>query len=137
MRFDPSNSLLHRNKTNCVVARAWCDIPGELATSASGHKTDISGWRTNIRYWGKSGQEQRARMASIRYAPLAQQPGMDDLPLVASVWSKIQKRRAPVLKLAKKLYRVSGSWHRWINRMSSKPTIPFQKNQRFPFVLSH
>jgi hypothetical protein len=36
MRFAPSNNLLHRNKTNRVLATAWCDIPGELATSASG-----------------------------------------------------------------------------------------------------
>ena len=76
-------------------------------------------------------------MRSIGDAPLVEQPGMDDLPLVTSTWSEIQKRRPPVLKLVKELQRVSGSVRWRIIRLSLKPTIPFLKNEGFPYVLSH
>ena len=76
-------------------------------------------------------------MTSIGDAPLVEQPGMDDLPLVTSTWSEIQKRRPPVLKLVKELQRVSGSGRWRIIRLILKPTIPFLKNEGLPFVLSH
>ena len=43
------------------------------------------------------------RLASIGDAPLVQQQSMDDSPPIVSPWSEIQKRRPPILKLAKKL----------------------------------
>ena len=76
-------------------------------------------------------------MASIGDAPFVQQPGMDDLPLVAPAWPEFQEGRALVLKLAKELQRVSGSWRGWIDRLGFKPAIPFVKKKRFPLVLSH
>jgi len=42
-----------------------------------------------------------ARLASIGDAPLIQQQFMDDSPPIVSPWSEIQKRRPPILKLAK------------------------------------
>jgi hypothetical protein len=62
---------------------------------------------------------------------------MDDLPLVTSTWSEIQKGRPPVLKLVEELQSVSGSGRWRIIRLSLKPTIPFLKKQGSPFVLSH
>jgi hypothetical protein len=82
-------------------------------------------------------REARGKTASIGDAPLVQQPGMDNLPLVAPAWPEIQKRRPPVLKLVIKLQRVSCCRRWWINGLSLKPTIPFQKQKGYPFVLSH
>jgi hypothetical protein len=48
-------------------------------------------------------RQARGRMLTIGDAPLVQQPSMDNLPLIASAWSEIQKRRLPILKLAKEL----------------------------------
>jgi hypothetical protein len=62
---------------------------------------------------------------------------MDDSPLVTSAWSEIQKRRPPVLKLVIELQGVSGRGRWRIIRLSLKPTIPFLKNEGFPYVLSH
>src|ERR1700688_3915930 len=53
----------------------------------------------------------------FRNAPLAQQPGMDDLPLVVSAGPELQQRRPPVLQLAEKLQRVGGRCPLWIIRL--------------------
>jgi len=79
----------------------------------------------------------RGRLVSIGDAPLVQQPGMDNLPLIAPAWPEFQKRRPPVLKLAIKLQRIPCGCRWWINRLGSNPAVPFQKKKRFPFVLSH
>ena len=82
-------------------------------------------------------RHKKGRGASVGDAPLVQQAGMDDLPLVAAVWPEIQKRGPFVLKLAKKLQRVSGGWRWRVDRLGLNPAIPFQEKEGFPFVLSH
>jgi len=78
-----------------------------------------------------------AKRESIQHASLVQQSGVDDLPLVAAAWSEIQERGLLVLKFAEEFQRVPGGWRRWIDRLGLKPAIPFQKKERFPFVLFH
>jgi len=38
---------------------------------------------------------------------------------------------------AEEFQRVPGGWRQWIDRLGLKPAIPFQKKERFPFVLFH
>jgi hypothetical protein len=81
--------------------------------------------------------KKRVRIASIRYPSLAQQPGVDHLPFIASIRSKLQKWRMLILQVVKKLERVPGACRPRIDILGLKPTIPLPQNQIFPFGLSH
>jgi len=48
---------------------------------------------------------------SIQDAAFIEEPGVDDLPLVAPAWPEVQQRRSLVLKIVEELQRVSGSRH--------------------------
>jgi hypothetical protein len=69
--------------------------------------------------------------------PLAQQPRMDDSPLVASSRLKIQQWRARILEFKKELQRLSAGWPAGLTGMRLKPAVPFPNNQSSRVFLSH
>jgi hypothetical protein len=91
--------------------------------------------------WRPSGAGLRdgrgGRCKSIRHAPLAQQPGVHDLPLVPASRLKIQKRRSRLLQLKKELERVPGAGLFGIDGLRLDPPVPLPDDQRLRFPLFH
>lgn len=77
------------------------------------------------------------RGVSVRHPPFGYQPGVDYLPFIAAIRSKLEQARPLILQFVKKLQRVPGGCRLWIDLLSLKPPIPFQQDQSFPFALSH
>ena len=73
----------------------------------------------------------------LKSVATAQQPRIDNSPLVASPRLKIQQWRTRILQFKKELQRVSASWPAGFNGMRLKPTVPFPNNQSFCVFLSH
>jgi hypothetical protein len=91
--------------------------------------------------WRPSGAGLRdgrgGRCKSIRHAPLAQQPGVHDLPLVPASRLKIQKRRSRLLQLKKELERIPGAGLFGIDGLRLDPPVPLPDDQRLRFPLFH
>ena len=68
---------------------------------------------------------------------IAQQPRIDNPPLVASPRLKIQQRRPRILQFEKEPQRVSAGWPARFNGMRLKPALPFPNDQRSCVFLSH
>jgi hypothetical protein len=79
----------------------------------------------------------RVVIFSIRHAPLAQQPGVHDLPLVPASRLKIQKRRSRLLQFKKELERISGASLPGIDGLRLDPPVPLPDDQRLRFPLFH
>ena len=74
---------------------------------------------------------------SVLSLAIAQQPRMDNWPLVASPRLKIQQWRPRILQFKKELQRVSAGWPAGINGMRLKPAVPFPNDQSSRVFLSH
>lgn len=70
-------------------------------------------------------------------APLAQQPSVDDAPLVMSPRLKIQKRGPRVLEFDEEFQRVPAARAAGIDRLSLDPPIPLKNDQAFCFLVLH
>jgi len=78
-----------------------------------------------------------ASRSVLRPLAIAQQPGMDNWPLVASPRLKIQQRRPRILQFKEEPQRVPASWPAGFNGMRLKPAVPFPDNQGSRVFLSH
>jgi hypothetical protein len=78
-----------------------------------------------------------ASRSVLKSLAIAQQPGMDNWPLVASPRLKIQEWRPRILQFKKEPQRVSASWPAGFNGMRLKPALPFPNNQRSRVFLFH
>ena len=78
-----------------------------------------------------------ASRRALNSLAIAQQPGVDNSPLVASPRLKIQQWRTRILQFKKELQRVSAGWPAGFNGMRLKPAVPFPNDQSFCVFLSH
>jgi hypothetical protein len=90
-----------------------------------------------VKYTAGYRMETSHRYFSIRHAPLAQQPGVHDLPLVPTSRLKIQKRRSRLLQLKKELERIPGASLFGIDGLRLDPPVPLPDDQRLRFPLLH
>ena len=72
-----------------------------------------------------------------RNAAFAQQPGVDDAPLIAPPRWKIEKRGPRVLEFEEEFQRVPATRAAGIDGLSLDPPIPLKNDEAFCFLVFH